>query len=146
MNLSLREWVAWKLQTSRDLTSISTFTPKVSALLNSVPVCAVLVTRATEQESRTFERRSCANAVQENCLRAPRPSSRLGGNPTPSGLIPRYEIYIALQYMQLHNISNHLTYIPSLLDHTNSNANACKTSKVPAYCICHYQECGLDPP
>ena len=43
MNLFLSEWVAINLQASRDFTSISTFTPKVSAPLNSLPVGSVLV-------------------------------------------------------------------------------------------------------
>ncbi len=144
------------MQASRDFTSISTFTPKVFGApeLSSGVYC--IGTRATEQELRTFERRFCANGVQENCLRAPRPSSRLGGNRTPSGLIRRYELHIVLQDKQLHNFSNLVTHvknfilvwknISSLLDHTNSNAKTCKTSKFPAYCICHYQECSLDLP
>ena len=42
VNLFLSEWVAFNMQASRDLTSISTFNPKISAPLNSLPVGSVL--------------------------------------------------------------------------------------------------------
>ena len=43
VSLFLSEWVAFNMQASRDLTSISTFNPKISAPLNSLPVGSVLV-------------------------------------------------------------------------------------------------------